>query len=30
MGLMIKSLKEQFPTADGKMISDIVKRYVVD
>lgn len=29
MGLMIKSLKEKFPTADGKMISDIVKQYVV-
>ena len=30
MGVMIKSLKEKFPTADGKIISDIVKQYIVD
>lgn len=27
MGKAIKYLKEKFPTADGKMISDIVKKY---
>lgn len=30
MGTMIKCLKGSFPTADGKMISDIVKQYLVD
>ena len=30
MGAIIKCLKGSFPTADGKMISDIVKQYVVD
>lgn len=29
MGTAIKHLKSKFPTADGKMISDIVKQYVV-
>lgn len=29
MGLVIKWLKAKFPTADGKMISDIVKKYTV-
>lgn len=29
MGTVIKYLKSKFPTADGKMISDIVKKYVV-
>lgn len=29
MGTAIKYLKSKFPTADGKMISEIVKRYVV-
>lgn len=29
MGMVIKYLKSKFPTADGKMISDIVKKYVV-
>jgi uncharacterized protein YqeY len=29
MGTAIKAMKEVFPTADGKMISDIVKQYVV-
>lgn len=29
MGTVIKHLKSKFPTADGKMISDIVKKYVV-
>ena len=29
MGIAIKAVKEQFPTADGKMISDIVKQYTV-
>ena len=29
MGIVIKAVKEQFPTADGKMISEIVKSYVV-
>lgn len=28
MGVAIKAVKEAFPTADGKMISDIVKTYV--
>lgn len=29
MGNAIKYLKSKFPTADGKMISDIVKKYVI-
>lgn len=29
MGSAIKHLKSKFPTADGKMISDIVKKYIV-
>ena len=29
MGLAIKAMKEVFPTADGKIISEVVKRYVV-
>lgn len=29
MGTAIKFLKSRFPTADGKMISEIVKKYVV-
>ena len=29
MGLAIKAMKEVFPTADGKMISDVVKEFVV-
>lgn len=29
MGTAIKAVKEVFPTADGKMISDVVKQYVV-
>lgn len=29
MGIVIKAVKEQFPTADGKMISEIVKSYLV-
>ena len=29
MGNIIKYLKSKFPTADGKMISDIVKKYIV-
>lgn len=29
MGAAIKYLKSKFPTADGKMISEIVKKYVV-
>lgn len=28
MGNAIKHLKSKFPTADGKMISDIVKKYI--
>lgn len=28
MGLIIKSVKQQFPTADGSIISKIVKSYV--
>ncbi len=28
MGVAIKAVKEAFPTADGKMISEIVKTYV--
>jgi uncharacterized protein YqeY len=30
MGIVIKAIKEQFPIADGKMISGIVKQYIVD
>ena len=29
MGIVIKHLKEKFPTADGKTLSDIVKSYLV-
>lgn len=29
MGTAIKYLKSKFPTADGKMISEIVKKYLV-
>lgn len=29
MGIAIKAMKEVFPTADGKMISDVVKQYIV-
>lgn len=29
MGAAIKFLKNKFPTADGKMISEIVKKYIV-
>lgn len=29
MGTVIKYLKSRFPTADGKMISEIVKKYIV-
>ena len=29
MGIAIKYLKSKFPTADGKMISKIVKKYLV-
>jgi uncharacterized protein YqeY len=29
MGTAIKAMKEVFPTADGKMISDVIKQYVV-
>ena len=29
MGTVIKYLKSKFPTADGKTISDIVKKYVI-
>ena len=29
MGIVIKAMKEAFPTADGKMISDVVKEFVV-
>ena len=29
MGTAIKAMKEVFPTVDGKMISDVVKQYVV-
>ena len=28
MGVVIKLVKEVYPTADGKMVSDIVKKYV--
>lgn len=29
MGIVIKYLKSKFPTADGKMISEIVKKYII-
>jgi hypothetical protein len=29
MGNAIKYLKSEFPQADGKMISEIVKKYIV-
>ena len=29
MGTVIKYLKSKFPTADGKMISDIVKENLI-
>lgn len=29
MGTAIKHLKSKFPTADGKVISDIVKKYII-
>lgn len=29
MGIAIKAMKEVFPTADGKMISEVVKEFVV-
>lgn len=29
MGNVIKHLKSKFPTADGKMISEIVKKYII-
>lgn len=29
MGAIIKAIKAQFPQADGRMISDIVKKYVI-
>ena len=29
MGVAIKAMKEVFPTADGKIISEVVKQYVV-
>ena len=29
MGIAIKTMKEVFPTADGKMISEVVKEFVV-
>lgn len=29
IGTVIKYLKSKFPTADGKMISEIVKRYII-
>lgn len=29
MGIVIKAAKEKYPTADGKMISEIVKKFVV-
>mgnify|MGYP003468205555 CR=1 FL=1 len=29
MSLAIKAMKEVFPTADGKMISEVVKQYVI-
>lgn len=29
MGIIIKAIKEHFPTADGKIISEIVKSYLI-
>lgn len=29
MGIVIKYLKSKFPTADGKMVSEIVKKYII-
>lgn len=29
MGTIIKRMKDKFPAADGKQISDLVKSYVV-
>ena len=29
MGIAIKAMKEVFPTADGKIISEVVKQYVI-
>ena len=29
MGIIIKAIKEKFPTVDGKIISEVVKQYVV-
>ena len=29
MGVVIKAMKEVFPTADGKIISEVVKQYIV-
>lgn len=29
MGIVIKTIKEAFPGADGKMISDVVKEFVI-
>lgn len=29
MGIIIKTVKEQFPTADGKTISEIIKPYLI-
>ena len=29
MGIVIKHLKSKFPTTDGKMISEIVKKYLI-
>ena len=29
MGIVIKAIKEKFPTADGKIISEVVKEFVV-
>lgn len=29
MGTIIKGMKDKFPAADGKQISDLVKSYVV-
>ena len=28
MGIIIKTIKEALPTADGKMVADVVKKYV--
>lgn len=29
MGIIIKTIKEALPTADGKMVADVVKKYVL-